>query len=68
LLWFQRLRLLLSQFLLFLLREVMAHGAADDRACDRVMPRYMPCHRADRRAFDTTLRRGGLGADQESER
>lgn len=28
----QRLRLLLSQFLLLLLRDVMSHGAADDRA------------------------------------
>jgi hypothetical protein len=64
----QRLCLLLSQFLLLLLREVMSHGTADDGAGNRVMSRYMPRHSADRRTFDTTLRRGGLGADQENER
>jgi hypothetical protein len=63
----QRLRLLLSQFLLLLLRQVMSHGAADDRASNRVMPRYVPRYCANRRTFDAALRRGRLGADQENE-
>ena len=46
----------------------MSHGAADDRARNRVMPGYVPRHRAYRRTFDATFRRGGLGADQENER